>query len=107
MQSRSRNGRNSPNGNGRPGPPPRPQSPPGSAAEDEESEPKNIRERLQEGRRNARATMQGVPRALSLVWDTHKGFTITMALLTVLQGIIPTLSAWISKLLIDAVVQSI
>lgn len=108
MQYRPSNGNGryyGPRGNGatRPSGPPRQQAEPGGE-ETPEEQPKTFRERLRELKRNAQATAGGVPRALSLVWGTHKGYTIVMALLTLLQGVIPAITAWVSKLLIDAVV---
>jgi ATP-binding cassette subfamily B protein len=51
--------------------------------------------------------MAGVPRALALVWESNRGYTIGMAVFSVLFGILPAVSAWISKLLIDAVVAAV
>src|SRR5918911_1630047 len=59
------------------------------------------------GERSAQGTVAGVPRAWTLVWETHKGFTVSMALFSVLFGFMPTATAWVSKLLIDAVVAAI
>ncbi len=73
----------------------------------EEKPPQTMRERLLQLRRNAKATMSGIPRALALVWEAHKGFTISMAFFSVLFGIVPTVTAWVSKLLIDAVVAAV
>ena len=87
-------------GNGR-GPRPSPQKP------DEEDTPKTLNERLQALRQNARVTMAGAPRALGLVWSTHKGLTISMGVFSVLFGILPSASAWLSKLVIDGVVEAI
>ena len=78
------------------GPPPDPTPAP--------PEPKNIRERLVAWRLTTRTTLAGVPRALALVWNTHRGLTLAMAVLSIVSGIIPTATAWISKLLVDAVV---
>ncbi len=83
-----------------------PSSPP-SSEQSEKEEPRTPRQRLQELRRNARATAAGIPRAFALVWDTHKGYTISMALFSIVFGIVPTATAWVSKLLIDAVVASV
>jgi ATP-binding cassette subfamily B protein len=69
--------------------------------------PKNLRERLAQLRRNTRTTLAGAPRAFALVWDAHHGFTLALALFSILAGIIPTASAWISKLLIDEVVAAV
>ena len=51
--------------------------------------------------------MAGVPRALALVWESNRGYTIGMAVFSILFGILPAVSAWISKLLIDAVVAAV
>ncbi|HEY0072114.1 MAG TPA: ABC transporter ATP-binding protein [Chloroflexia bacterium] len=88
-------------GNGR-GPRPSPQKP-----EEEDATPKSLNERLQTLRQNARVTMAGAPRALGLVWSTHKGLTISMGVFSVLFGILPSASAWLSKLVIDGVVEAI
>ncbi len=74
---------------------------------DEAAEERSLNARLQALKKSAQATMAGAPRALGLVWGTHKGYTLSMALFSVLFGIIPTASAWVSKLLIDAVVEAI
>src|SRR5437016_4670921 len=81
---------------------PRPQEPEG-----EEKPPQTVREKLAELRRNARATLSGLPRAMRIVWEAHRGFTVSMAFFSVLFGIIPTATAWVSKLLIDAVVAAV
>jgi ATP-binding cassette subfamily B protein len=48
-----------------------------------------------------------VPRVLRLVWDVQPAFTVVLAVLYVAQGFVPVLTAWVSKLLIDAVVFAI
>ena len=85
------------NGRGRTPPPP----------SEEAHAPLPIRMRLQSWRQNAGATLSGVPRALRLVWGSHRGFTVGMALFSVVFGILPTASAWVSKLLIDGVVAAV
>jgi ATP-binding cassette subfamily B protein len=49
----------------------------------------------------------GVPRAFGLVWEAHRGFTLALALFSIVAGFIPTLTAWVSKLLIDEVVAAV
>jgi ATP-binding cassette, subfamily B, bacterial len=49
-------------------------------------------------------TLRAVPRVLGLVWAAHQGFTVTLAALNVLQGLRPVAQAWLTKLVIDAVV---
>jgi ATP-binding cassette subfamily B protein len=48
-----------------------------------------------------------LPRVLRLVWDISPAFTVALALLYVLQGIVPTLTAFVAKLLIDGVLAAI
>ncbi|HLV98013.1 MAG TPA: ABC transporter ATP-binding protein [Ktedonobacterales bacterium] len=48
-----------------------------------------------------------LPRVLGLVWRIQPSATIALGALYLAQGIIPTLTAYISKLLIDAVVRAI
>ncbi|MYF69389.1 MAG: ABC transporter ATP-binding protein, partial [Proteobacteria bacterium] len=46
-------------------------------------------------------------RAVELVWSTHKGLTIALALLTVTAGVLPAGIAYVGKLIVDAVVAQI
>ena len=46
-------------------------------------------------------------RAVELVWSTHKGLTIALALLTVTAGVLPAGAAYVGKLIVDAVVAEI
>jgi ATP-binding cassette, subfamily B, bacterial len=80
---------------------------PPAEPEPEDAAPKSLRERLQEWKQAARATVSGLPRAFRLVWEAHPGFTVSMAVFSVVFGILPTATAWVSKLLIDAVVAAI
>lgn len=43
----------------------------------------------------------------ALVWEAHPGYAIVVALLTILQGIIPPLQLWLSKTVIDTVVSGV
>src|SRR5215210_7940310 len=69
--------------------------------------PLPLRLRVRKWRQNAGATLAGVPRALPLVWKSHRGYTVGMAIFSVLFGILPTATAWVSKLLIDSVVAAV
>ncbi len=69
-----------------------------------EAAPRTPRERLDKLRKDARALLAVLPRAFGLVWSAGKGLTLALALFAVVDGIIPTATAWISKLLVDAVV---
>ena len=46
-------------------------------------------------------------RAVQLVWSTHKGLTISLALLTIVAGLLPAGAAYVGKLIVDAVVAAI
>ncbi len=63
--------------------------------------------RLRRWREQAGATLAGVPRALRLVWESHRGFTLGAALFSIVFGILPTATAWLSKLVIDSVVAAV
>ena len=43
---------------------------------------------------------------IKLVWDTHRGYTIAMALLRLVRAAIPVATLWVAKLIIDTVVAS-
>src|SRR5438874_509306 len=81
-------------------------SPPNGEPE-EQQPPKSWVDRWQELRKQWRATLAAFPRAFSLVWQSHKGFTLSTAFISILFGIIPAVTAWVGKLLIDGVVAAI
>ncbi len=72
-----------------------------------EEEAKSLRQRFDDWRKQSKATLAAIPRAFGLVWQSHKGFTVSTAILSILFGIIPTAIAWVGKLLIDGVVAAI
>jgi ATP-binding cassette subfamily B protein len=45
-----------------------------------------------------------VPPLLRLVWETHRGFTMTMAVLRLTRAFVPVATLWVGKLIIDTVV---
>jgi len=47
-----------------------------------------------------------IPALLRLVWETHRGFTITMAVLRLVRAFLPIATLWIGKLIIDGVVNA-
>jgi ATP-binding cassette subfamily B protein len=51
------------------------------------------------------AALRYVPRLLRLVWETHRGYTIAMLLLRLVQSVVPVANLWIAKLVIDEVVR--
>ena len=46
-------------------------------------------------------------RALALVWSTHRGLTVALAVLTATAGVLPAAIAYLAKLILDAVVAEI
>ena len=45
-----------------------------------------------------------VPPLLKMVWETHPGYTLTMAALRLLRSAIPVATLWVGKLILDAIV---
>ena len=76
-----------------------------SNADDEHSP--DFRTILREAGRNARASLNGVPRVLRLVWETHRGFTLSMGVLTLAQSAIPAVQVWLAGQLLQAVVDGV
>ena len=56
---------------------------------------------------NARTTWHGFRRVLGLVWDANPLLTLSLALLNLLLGGVPAIRVWLSKLLVDAVVNAV
>lgn len=52
------------------------------------------------------AALQYVPRLMRMVWETHRGLTLTMGLLRLVRGVLPIATLWIAKLIIDGVVEA-
>ena len=69
--------------------------------------PKNWRERWKLIRDSVRGTFLALPRVGRLVWDASPSATVALAIVTVVAGIIPAITAYIGKLLINAVVNAI
>jgi ATP-binding cassette subfamily B protein len=69
--------------------------------------PTDLRGRLKAGRDAVRALGGTLPRVLGLVWTASRILTIGLAIATVLAGIVPAITAYVAKLLIDAVVRAI
>ena len=45
-----------------------------------------------------------VPPLLKMVWETHPGYTLTMAALRLLRSAVPVATLWVGKLILDAIV---
>jgi ATP-binding cassette subfamily B protein len=44
---------------------------------------------------------------IRMVWDTHRGYTILMAVLRLIRAFVPVATLWIGKLILDTVVASL
>ncbi|MDQ6773708.1 MAG: ABC transporter ATP-binding protein/permease [Candidatus Dormibacteraeota bacterium] len=71
------------------------------------SGPKDLRSRLRSLRAAAAGTLVALPRVARLVWQASPRLTIGLGLATVLNGVIPAMTAYTAKLLINAVVTAI
>ncbi|MCI0421647.1 MAG: ABC transporter ATP-binding protein/permease [Acidobacteria bacterium] len=45
-----------------------------------------------------------VPPLLKMVWETHRGYTLGMAVLRLIRSAIPVATLWVGKLILDAIV---
>jgi ATP-binding cassette subfamily B protein len=45
-----------------------------------------------------------VPPLLRLIWETHRGYTVTIVVLRVVRAFVPVATLWIGKLIIDRVI---
>ncbi|MDT7727583.1 MAG: ATP-binding cassette, subfamily bacterial [Actinomycetota bacterium] len=81
----------------------------GISSEPESREPKSaagrvpFRTALRNTRKSIFATVKGIPRIFALVWRVSPPLTLVLAIATVLSGLVPAATAWIIRLLIDAV----
>jgi ATP-binding cassette subfamily B protein len=50
------------------------------------------------------AALRYVPKFIQLMWQTHRGYTVAMAVLRLCRAFIPLATLWVGKLIIDAVV---
>ncbi len=70
---------------------------------EKKQEPKSFKQRMSD----VRASFTNIPRAFKLVWEAHPPATVLTAIITVLQGLLPALQAWIGKLIVDAVLANL
>ncbi|HEY4218190.1 MAG TPA: ABC transporter ATP-binding protein [Gemmatimonadaceae bacterium] len=47
------------------------------------------------------AALRHVPRLLRLVWETHRGYTVSMVVLRIVRSVVPVSTLWVAKLIID------
>jgi ATP-binding cassette subfamily B protein len=67
------------------------------------SEPRNARERWSQ----VRASFVNVLRAFRLSWEAHRLSTLGMAACTLVGALLPAAQAWVAKLIVDSVVNSL
>ncbi|MEP7105765.1 MAG: ABC transporter ATP-binding protein, partial [Chloroflexota bacterium] len=73
----------------------------------QDEKPKSLRERWAEVKLAVAGTMAALPRVLRLVWRASPGLTVALFVVTALSGLMPAASAYMAKLLINAVVTGI
>jgi ATP-binding cassette, subfamily B, bacterial len=69
--------------------------------------PKDLRSRWRNLRQSVAGTTAALPRVIRLVWDASPAVTAGLFAATVVAGVVPAVSAYTSKLLINAVVHGI
>lgn len=70
-------------------------------------QPTDLRSRLLRVWTSVAGTVRGLPKVVRLTWQASPPLTIALALITVLSGLVPTVTAYIAKLLLDSVVAAI
>jgi ATP-binding cassette, subfamily B, bacterial len=50
------------------------------------------------------AALRYVPALFRLIWETHRGFAISMVVLRVLRSFVPVATFWVGKLILDSVI---
>src|SRR6202162_5289692 len=73
----------------------------------EDNGPKDLRSRWLNLKQSVAGTSAALPRVLRLVWDASPRITLGLFAATVVAGVIPAGAAYVSKLLINAVVRGI
>ncbi|MGW6449819.1 ABC transporter ATP-binding protein [Lentzea sp. NPDC055074] len=73
----------------------------------QDDEPKDLRSRLKRAKTSVVGTVRGLPKVARLTWQASPVLTIVLALITLLSGLLPTVTAYIAKLLLDSVVAAI
>ncbi|WP_243871363.1 ABC transporter ATP-binding protein [Amycolatopsis viridis] len=70
-------------------------------------QPKDLRSRWQRFRSSAGGTVRGLPRVIKLAWRASPAVTVLIALSALISGLMPTGTAYVAKLLLDAVVAAV
>ncbi len=81
--------------------------PPDVAEEPNRKDNRTLRQRWDDFRRSIGATLVAFPRVVRLVWDASAPTTAMLFAVTVLAGFMPAATAWVAKLLVNAVVRGI
>jgi ATP-binding cassette subfamily B protein len=61
-----------------------------------DDEPVSLKERLQ--------ALRYLPALFRLIWRTHRGYTSAMVALRVMRSVIPVMTFWVGKLILDSVI---
>ncbi len=69
--------------------------------------PKDLRGRWENLKQSVTGTTAALPQVLRLVWEASPATTVMLFVTTAIAGVIPAISAYLSKKLIEAVVQGI
>jgi ATP-binding cassette subfamily B protein len=72
-----------------------------------DDQPKDLRSRLLRARDSVAGTVRGLPKVARLTWQSSPPLTIVIGLITLISGLTPTVTAYMAKLLLDAVVAAI
>lgn len=67
----------------------------------------NSREILGSKLRKALLQLPNLPRALALVWQVARPWTITWVLLLIVQGVLPAAAVYLTKLLVDSLIRAL
>ncbi|WP_106965005.1 ABC transporter ATP-binding protein [Amycolatopsis orientalis] len=70
-------------------------------------QPKGLRARLSRMRTSVAGTVRGLPKVVKLTWQASPTLTILLAVVTLASGLLPTVTAYVAKILLDSVVAAI
>ncbi len=70
-------------------------------------QPKGVRARLSRMRTSVAGTVRGLPKVAKLTWQASPTLTIVLAVITLASGLLPTVTAYLAKILLDSVVAAI
>ncbi|WP_328708658.1 hypothetical protein [Microbispora hainanensis] len=70
-------------------------------------QPRDLRSRWRRIRQTVAGTARGLPRVVGLTWQAGPVLTVVIGAVTIVSGLLPTASAYMTKLLMDSVVEGI